>query len=397
MTITIPAHKESALRAFIDKINRKAAKHGVAEVTLIKGESGTRSMIIVDKIDGDETERKVEVRTVDFEVVGDLFTLKGWSFVATVEVLETGKSVFHKSIFSSDLVIPETYSTSGHTCEHCGHNRQRKNTYLVHHETEGFKQVGSTCLKDFLGGHSVAAFAFCSTVVNLIDSCADDFWREYGNMNLADLVNVKNVLTVAANVIRLNGFVSKSKAFHEYCTPTATYVSAILDGTMKGQVDICESDRQKALDTLKWLQNLSQDEIEGSDYLDKLYWLSECKNVERQRNLGILVSAIAAYDRMMENKARLEAAKLSDWQGAIGDKLELELTVVGNRTVENHYSGGEKSILTFKDITGNVFTWFASKVIDCEIGNALKIKGTVKDHSTFRDCKQTVLTRCKVL
>ena len=40
-------------------------------------------------------------------------------------------------------------------CDHCGTTRRRSATYLVEHEDGSRKQVGSSCMADFLGasGH----------------------------------------------------------------------------------------------------------------------------------------------------------------------------------------------------------------------------------------------------
>ena len=44
---------------------------------------------------------------------------------------------------------------------------------------------------------------------------------------------------------------------------------------------------------------------------------------------------------------------------------------------------------------GNVYTWKTSRWFDEDKAPA-EIKGTVKEHKTFRDVKQTDLTRCKI-
>lgn len=55
-------------------------------------------------------------------------------------------------------------------------------------------------------------------------------------------------------------------------------------------------------------------------------------------------------------------------------------------------------IHTFRDADGNVLIWKTSSnsLPDMESGDQVQIKGTVKEHSEYKDEKQTVLTRCKV-
>ena len=51
-----------------------------------------------------------------------------------------------------------------------------------------------------------------------------------------------------------------------------------------------------------------------------------------------------------------------------------------------------------KDSEGNKYKWFCSYVSnDFKKGNVLKLKGTVKAHEEYQGCKNTALTRCKIL
>ena len=53
---------------------------------------------------------------------------------------------------------------------------------------------------------------------------------------------------------------------------------------------------------------------------------------------------------------------------------------------------------TFADESGNKFVWKTSSNALTEIneGDPVEVKGTVKDHSEYKNEKQTTLTRCKV-
>ena len=52
----------------------------------------------------------------------------------------------------------------------------------------------------------------------------------------------------------------------------------------------------------------------------------------------------------------------------------------------------------FKDEHGNVMVWKSGTYPEAlgEDGKKVLLKGTVKEHSEYKDEKQTVLTRCKV-
>lgn len=81
----------------------------------------------------------------------------------------------------------------------------------------------------------------------------------------------------------------------------------------------------------------------------------------------------------------------SEYQGALGERLDLYLTV--ERTIELDGNYGRSTMHLMRDDCGNLYVWTtASK--SWTAGSEHHIRGTVKDHRTYRNEKQTVLTRC---
>lgn len=81
----------------------------------------------------------------------------------------------------------------------------------------------------------------------------------------------------------------------------------------------------------------------------------------------------------------------SEYQGALGERLDLYLTV--ERTIELDGNYGRSTMHLMRDDCGNLYVWTtASK--SWAAGSEHHIRGTVKDHRTYRNEKQTVLTRC---
>lgn len=81
----------------------------------------------------------------------------------------------------------------------------------------------------------------------------------------------------------------------------------------------------------------------------------------------------------------------SEYQGALGERLELFLTV--EKTIELDGNYGHSTMHLMRDDCGNLYVWTtASK--SWAVGSEHHIRGTVKDHRTYRNEKQTVLTRC---
>lgn len=81
----------------------------------------------------------------------------------------------------------------------------------------------------------------------------------------------------------------------------------------------------------------------------------------------------------------------SQFIGTIGQRIEVEVTVVKNISVEGYY--GLNHIHTMRDADGNAYVW-ATTSKNWQEGEIKTIKGTVKEHKLYRNIKETVLTRC---
>jgi uncharacterized OB-fold protein len=53
-------------------------------------------------------------------------------------------------------------------------------------------------------------------------------------------------------------------------------------------------------------------------------------------------------------------------------------------------------MIEFCDNSGNVLVWFTSSAPEVEIGDRVRLTGTVKRHGEYQGVRQTVMTRCKV-
>lgn len=100
-------------------------------------------------------------------------------------------------------------------------------------------------------------------------------------------------------------------------------------------------------------------------------------------------------------EAEIRAQKaISQHVGQIGDRIEVKGTYVRSGSWEQRsFSGwGVDTVYchTFKDSDGNVFTWKTQKNLGLEYGEPVIIRGTIKNHSEYKDEKQTELTRCKI-
>ena len=117
-----------------------------------------------------------------------------------------------------------------------------------------------------------------------------------------------------------------------------------------------------------------------------------------------MVDYICKYGRADRRKGRT----MSEYIGNIGDKVELDVKLVGRHEYHTHftYRGETNYIYTMEDANGNILVWKTTSLLDVTIkngedldfirvGDLLRIKGTVKEHSEYKGDKQTALARCK--
>lgn len=94
-------------------------------------------------------------------------------------------------------------------------------------------------------------------------------------------------------------------------------------------------------------------------------------------------------------RANKELEKPSEYIGAIGEKITVNATFDRSYSFEG-YMGRTTYIYTFKDSDENILVWKTQAWQDLAKGREVQITGTVKEHSEYREQKQTVLTRCKI-
>jgi len=175
------------LKLVFAKLVKKATKMGLTIPTLkFVGKHEAIKRITTDVIDGGESgsrtdSYKVELFDYEFSTI-DLFKFNGWTLIANVEY-----AFGMVDLISPEYTYPEQYGLTYNKCEHCGctHNSRVK-SYIVKHDNDEFKQVGSTCAKDFLGvsptmitSLSEALYEFNLIVIKAMGE--EEFPKSFGN------------------------------------------------------------------------------------------------------------------------------------------------------------------------------------------------------------------------
>ena len=379
--------------AKIEKLNKRWAKLGLPQIeTEFRGE---REFII----DPDASHRVIEYRTI-YMRVPELPAIDGWQIVGTIHPSSSGEGNIVRRIPGAIADLTAYYNVP-FMCDHCGYLRRRNDTFVVQNtETAEMKQVGSTCMGDFLRGGSDphAIMKMAEELVDIVEFVAKPRPRkEYGKIadDTIHTVPLDFFLAMVNRKIREYRWVSKKEAWESRGRKVATATAAW--DAMRSQVEIdsiAPADFGAAREIIDWARaTLSADD--ESEYIHNLAVITT-GDFCSYRESG-LVASIWAARRNHEKRAKA-APKKEDATGYVGKPKERLQPITMKVTAIKDISGQfTKIIHKMEDGDGNHYAWFASVDPDLEIGKEYEIVGTVKDHREFRGEKETILTRCKVL
>lgn len=394
-TYRIPTANLDTLKTKIEKLNKRAVKLGVSTISITLGETETE---IVKSEGGIETVREYVNVTVD----GTTPKLNGWQFVATLEHDE-GTVIIRKLPSFDSVVDLSAYRAADPTnCDHCHTRRRRNDTYVVMHDDGSLKQVGSTCLADFIGGQNPQQIAkWLEQVADMLDNAC------YGGGEAREeqRFDTQIFLSHTATMIREHGWLSKSAAYYEGGISTAERAKDNLFAAAHNERDRqgvplwsegTEKDDELADKALTWVRALTEDDL-TNDYLYNLFAVCQ-KETIRYRQFGIAASLIQAYERAERERLEREGNGGRSFLGDKGDKVSFNGTVTKIHWRESIYAeDGNAPIYKFVTENGDHATWFSSNDLNLNQGDAVTVTGTIKDtedHPRFG--KSTIITRCKV-
>ena len=417
-----------ALKKKVKRIEKKCEKYGCDFRFEEVGEE-FREVKVLNKYDNEQhtyiskgtnepTENSWEMvvcRFVIVEVEG-VAIINDWELVAYTEHTKNG-NIYDK--VNTEVEIPARYRASDCFCEHCKTRRARKNTCIVRNiKTDEFKQVGNTCLKEFTRGMDASVVTMFASFKEAFEEAQE---APIGGGGWHDrYIDKMEILRYVAETIRHFGY-AKSMSSRSTKDRVADYYGVskghnfgygMEEWVMKIRKEMAEvgfdahseEATKKAEDALAWIM----EQEESNDYMHNLKTACSLKYVGWSR-LGLLASLFPTYDRELEREAErrlreeqrakeAEQGKLSQYDGEIGQRITRNIVsckVVTSWT--NCYDGYcPTTTYMYKFVTedGNILIWKTSKCFDEE--SVKTIVGTVKEHSEFREVKQTVLTRCRV-
>jgi hypothetical protein len=363
LTFRVRVENLPALLARIDSIDGRARRLGTGPVSLV--DTGVR-----------QRGRALVV------LQGESPRLAGWRLAAVVD---------HRGAVARLRTVPGAPAAGllpgcwdAPNCDHCKVSRRRKETFLLLRDGDGaVRQVGSSCLRDFLGGHDPERL--CRQAEYLLLAGVE----LSGTAGLADAtiadanVELEEFLAHAARVVRRRGWTSRTAATGELAS------SAEQAGqSLQERAPIDPGDRRLARGTMAWARELLPPKPNPSAFeLDLIAAMSGPSITRWER--GLICAAV-----MIRRRELGRARSRSRHQGGIGDQLDVVALV------ERVFAGpsarwGRVHHALLRDADGNRYRWWSSRPLPIEEHRAYRLRGRVTAHDEDRGERETVLTRCR--
>lgn len=370
-----PALNVSATLAKAEKIAARAAKKGLS--------GGYTVAIETDTVDTPEGRAEVRYLVID----GEPAKFNGYTFVALVEWIGDNSVVTGSPYYEGEPVDRDTLVKGA--CDHCGTVRARKSVIVVENEAGERKQVGKSCVKDYLG-NSLALSWF---------KTGDPFEEFDGYTGIGTpMHNTHEILLIAASIVRQRGWVSKANAEEFGKVSTASLVEFVLSPKPQTPADAREWEAlHRGIDSTidgpaaQAAREYGLTMPATSDYAKNLQAVI-AEDYFAPKHLGLVVSLAGVHARSLQRAAE-EAADpvVEEPFGSVGDRVTIELKVVSSNAFDTDYG------ITFANTftgEGHRFKWMTG-VRGFVEGETVTLTGTIKKYDEWNDKVFTVLTRCK--
>ncbi len=215
--------------------------------------------------------------------------LAGWTLAAIVDHRDGGATV-RPAGEQGELLTPGAFAIA--ICDHCGLRRRRARTYVVvHAESAEVRQVGSGCLRDFLGGHDPERA--CRRAEHLALARVE-LERAGTPVITPDRAgpSVEEFAAHAARVVRNHGFTSREQARRTSRRATADLALRSLEDT-PGAPD--NADRALADAALRWARALLAERAHLSPFERDAVALVSSGRIRARRDRGLVCALIAVY------------------------------------------------------------------------------------------------------
>lgn len=380
------------VNAEVDVAATLAKAKKVADRVAKKGLAGGFKVTVETETVETDTPYGIKTETKKFLVFdGEPAKFNGYTFVAKVEFendlpVVTGSPYYEGPSVDRDALVDGK-------CDECGKKVYRKFYVVVEDEAGNRLQVGSTCVKDFLGINVTASFF---NTENPFDG--------FGGVGTVSQASVSAVLKAAAAVIKKSGFVKSGED-----GATKNEVAALLGFASGKEVEEAlktygfptEEDAEVAAQAFKFGKALTDSGV-ASDWAWNVAAVLNVEDPDKAfvglNRFGLLVSVVGVWFKNQAEKATEEAADGALKQEVFaekGAKIEVKGATVTNIVGFNTVYGFSEIVFFVAD--GFQFKWFTSaRPEGLTSGKTVDFKATVKGKDEYKGQVSTAVLRVKV-
>jgi hypothetical protein len=310
-------------------------------------------------------------------------TLAGWTVTAIVSHRDVVATI---RVVSADGPPPDQRRFGEPRCEHCRVRRRRAQTFVLWHAATGrVRQVGSGCLRDFLGGHDIERLSRHAEHAVLARDAVSRAGEPGGPVKPdADGVSLELFAAHAAMVVRASGWVSREKARRAARDASADAALRSLQTTPGGP---SAADRALASGALAWAHELLATKPELSEFERDAVAVVNRRSVVTGRDRGLVCALIAMYRRQRMRSRHL---------GQVGEWLDLAV-LVERRTDRPSVRHGTVCRNDLIDVDANRLVWWQTSGAPLAAGRGVHMQGRVARHTRFGMTAVTVLVGCQLL
>jgi len=395
LTLTIADHLSELFFVRMDKLSKLAKKLGVVAPSYTK----TGSVPIEKRVDSKAfgvPSMTIRIAASQYTVEYSIIRVEGdRTFVGKITHDEAGTMVREVPGFTIDPKF-----RTRQLCDHCDVRRSRK-TYAMFDTGTTQIQIGSTCVKDYMGHDASALIGWLDGIAGLSsdeelhDIDADRVPR---GMFLCDWE-----LTLGSLIqeVSQNGFKSRRHVEAKALTnPGLTTTAEDISELLGAHYSTVPHQHQQLNVGAQYIDQIPQfiDWVAAQDSTSA-FWFNVQGIVNFRHGVPFrsLSSLAAGVGMWFASKVQRDTQPTqSTFLGSVGEKLHVELSVVRKHVFSTQF--GRKTMLVSRDGVGNSILLEANTTLFDEIdaGAKLTVSGTVKKHDVYKDIQQTVLNRCKL-
>ena len=389
MVFNVPIYNMAKLRKKLATLNKKGKRAGTGELNLIEVSQTTDT-----QPDGTVLIKKQVV------VEGEPPRIAGWTFLARLDHNTDPTGASNLVYVMPGQTIPAEMRGLAANCEHCGWQRRRRDTYILREDATGdLKQVGRTCIQEFIGLDPEKVLAHAERLRKLYDNVRDAESEPLDPSAMADFRNVdlETFLAFVAREIRLNGWRSSKEAFNNGGKSTKAVVWDTMSpvggmSTVQRNLLLKKEDWETARAAIRWAKHQDKGR---NDFTHNLVTIAEAGYIDHKA-AGTAAYIVEGYRRDVQKKTTPQR----DLSGSkhfveVGTRFDTDVEIIFKRPVNGF--NWTSTLVQMLTPEGNLIINFDyNGKLDLDVGTKLRIRATAKKCDEFKGVKQTVVNRVQV-